>query len=95
MSWLVILRPTRADMPFDPTPAEDGIVAEHFAHLLRLHEEGKLVLAGPSPVPHDTIGIAVFDLDDEAEVRAILDVDPAVTNGVMTAEIRPFRISIP
>ena len=95
MSWLVILRPTRADMPFDPAPAEDGIVAEHFAHLLRLHEEGKLVLAGPSPVPHDTIGIAVFDLDDEAEVRAILDVDPAVTNGVMTAEIRPFRISIP
>ena len=82
-------------MPFDPTPEEDGIVAEHFAHLLRLHEEGKLVLAGPSPVPHDTIGIAVFDLDDEAEVRAILDVDPAVTNGVMTAEIRPFRISIP
>ncbi len=94
MSWLVILRPTRAELPFDPTPEEEGIVGEHFAHLLRLRDEGKLVLAGPSPVPGDTIGIAVFDVDDEAEVRAIVDVDPAVVNGVMTAEIRPLRISI-
>ena len=52
------------------------------------------MLAGPSPVPGDTIGIAVFDIDDESEVRAIVDVDPAVVNGVMTAEIRPLRISI-
>jgi uncharacterized protein len=94
VSWLVILRPTRAELPFDPTPEEEGIVGEHFAHLLRLRDEGKLVLAGPSPVPADTIGIAVFDVADEAEVRAIVDVDPAVVNGVMTAEIRPLRISI-
>jgi uncharacterized protein len=94
VSWLVILRPTRAELPFDPTHEEEGIVGEHFAHLLRLRDEGKLVLAGPSPVPGDTIGIAVFDVADEAEVRAIVDVDPAVVNGVMTAEIRPLRISI-
>ena len=94
MSWLVVLRPTRAELPFDPTPEEERIVGEHYARLLRLRDEGKLVLAGPSPVAGDTIGIAVFDVDDEAEVQAILDVDPAVVNGVMTAEIRPFRISI-
>jgi uncharacterized protein YciI len=51
MSWLVILRPTRAELPFDPTAEEDAVVGEHFAHLLRLRDEGKLVLAGPSPVP--------------------------------------------
>jgi uncharacterized protein YciI len=95
MSWLVVLRPVRAEMPFEPTDEESRAVQEHFAYLLRLRDEGKLVLAGPSPVaPGDTIGIAVYDVGVEAEVRAIVDADPAVTSGVMTAELRPFRISV-
>lgn len=94
MSWLLVLRPTRIEMPFDPTEDENRIVGEHFEYLQRLRDEGKLVLAGPSPVPGDPIGIGVFDLEDEAEVRAIVAADPAVVNGVMTAEVRPFRISV-
>ena len=95
MSWLVVLRPVRAEMPFEPTDDESRAVSEHFAYLQRLRDAGKLVLAGPSPVgPGDTIGIAVYDVEDEAEVRAIMEADPALTSGVMTAELRPFRLSI-
>ena len=95
MSWLVVLRPVRANMPFEPTDEESGAVSEHFAYLQKLRDEGKLVLAGPSPVaPGNTIGIAVYDVEDETEVRAIMEADPAITRGVMTAELRPFRLSI-
>jgi uncharacterized protein len=94
MSWLVFLRPHRPEMPFEPTEEEDRITGEHFAYLQRLRAEGKLLLAGPSPVAGDTIGIAIFDVEDEAEVRALVAADPAVVSGIMTPELRPLRISV-
>jgi uncharacterized protein len=94
MSWLVILRPTRAEMPFDPTEEESRIVSDHYDYLVRLRDEGKLVLAGPSAVPGDPIGIGVLDVNGEDEARAIVAADPAVTSGAMTAEVRPLRISV-
>jgi hypothetical protein len=66
MSFLVILRPARAEMPFEPTEEESRIVGEHYEYLVSLRDQGKLVVAA----------------------------DPAVTSGVMTAEIRPLRIAV-
>jgi uncharacterized protein YciI len=94
MSFLVILRPVRDEMPFDPTEDEARVVGDHYDYLVKLRDEGKLVVAGPSIKPGDTFGIGVLDLDDEAEVQAIVAADPAVTSGVMTAEIRPMRIAV-
>jgi hypothetical protein len=94
MSWLVILRPTREEMPFEPTEEESRIVSDHYDYLVSLRDEGKLVVAGPSAVVGDTIGIGVLDVESEDEVRAIVAADPAVVGGAMTAEIRPFRISV-
>jgi uncharacterized protein len=94
MSWLLLLRPHRLEMPFEPTERESRIVGEHFDYLQSLREEGKLLLAGPSPVPGDPIGIAIFEVEDEDEMRAIVAADPAVTSRIMTAEIRPLRLSV-
>jgi uncharacterized protein YciI len=94
VSWLIFLRAVREEMPFEPTEEEGRIVGEHLAYLQRLRAEGKLLLAGPSRVPGDTIGIGIFEVEDEAEVQAIVAADPAIVNGVMTAEIRPLRISV-
>ena len=94
MSFLVILRPAREQMPFEPTPEEGRIVDEHYEYLVHMRDEGKLVVAGPSVVPGDTIGIGVLSVDDELEARAIVAADPAVSSGVMTAEIRPMRIAV-
>jgi uncharacterized protein YciI len=94
MSWLVFLRPARDEMPFDPTEDEQRIVGEHYDYLVALRDAGKLVVAGPSVVPGDTIGISVLDVDDEAEARAIVAADPAVSSGAMSAEVRPLRISV-
>lgn len=94
MSWLVVLRPVREEMPFEPTEEESRIVSEHYEYLQQLHGEGRLVLAGPSALPGDTFGLGIFDQDDRSEVEAIVAADPAVTGGVMTAEIRPYRIAV-
>ena len=94
MSWLVVLRPVREEMPFEPTEEEVRIVSEHYAYLKQLRSEGRLVLAGPSALPGDTFGLGIFDQKDRAEVEAIVAADPAVTGGIMTAEIRPYRISV-
>jgi uncharacterized protein len=94
VSWLLFLRPHRPEMPFEPTDDESRITGEHFEYLNRLRSEGKLFVAGPSPVPGDTIGIAIFDLDDEDEVRALVAADPAVTSGIMIPELRPLRLSV-
>ncbi|HEY5693881.1 MAG TPA: YciI family protein [Gaiellaceae bacterium] len=94
MSWLVVLRPVREEMPFEPTEEESRIVSEHYEYLKQLHGEGRLVLAGPSALPGDTFGLGIFDQDDRSEVEAIVAADPAVTGGVMTAEIRPYRIAV-
>ena len=94
MSWLVLLRPVRAEMPFEPTEEESRIVSEHSAYLMQLRAEGRLLLAGPSPVPGDPLGVVIYDQDDRAEVEAIVAADPAITSGVMSAEIRPLRISV-
>ena len=94
MSWLVVLRPVREEMPFEPTEEERRVVSQHYQYLEQLRAEGRLVLAGPSALPGDTFGLGIFDQEDRAEVEAIVAADPAVTGGIMTAEIRPYRISV-
>ena len=94
MSFLVILRPVRAEMPFEPTDEESAVVSAHYDYLVSLRDAGKLVVAGPSVVRGDTIGIGVLDVDDEAEAQAVVAADPAVAGAVMTAEIRPMRIAV-
>ena len=94
MSWLVVLRPVREEMPFEPTEDESRIISEHYVYLKQLRAEGRLVLAGPSALPGDTFGLGIFDQENRAEVEAIVAADPAVTSGIMTAEIRPYRIAV-
>ena len=90
----MVLRPVREQMAFEPTEEEARVVSAHYEYLVRLRDEAKLVVAGPSIVEGDTFGIGVLDVDDEAEARAIVEADPAVSGGVMTAELRPLRIAV-
>jgi uncharacterized protein YciI len=92
--WLYLLRPVRLAMVEDPTEAEQTIQADHFAYLRRLRDEGRLIVAGPSPAGEDTFGLVVLSIEDEDEARAAMAADPAVAAGVMTATLRPLRLSV-
>lgn len=94
--YLYLLRPARLGMVTEgPTPEEARIVGEHFAYLKGLTEAGVMVLVGRTQNnDENTLGLAIFRADDDAAARAIMEADPAVRQGVMTAELFPYRIAL-
>jgi uncharacterized protein len=92
--WVYLLRPVRAAMVDAPTEAEGEVLGAHFAYLEELREAGRLIVAGPSVVAGDTFGLVVLEFEQEAEALAAMERDPAVTGGVMTAQLRPLRLSV-
>jgi uncharacterized protein len=90
--WVCILRPPRATFIDDATDEERAIMGAHFRYLQHLLEEGRLVLAGPSLGP--VFGISIFEAETEEEARRIVANDPAVSSGLQTAELSPYRVSL-
>lgn len=41
-----------------------------------------------------TIGIAIFEAVDESAARTLMQNDPAVAEGVMTAELFPYQVAL-
>lgn len=94
--FLYLLRPARLEMlTAGPTAAEAAIVSEHFAYLQALTEQGVMILVGRTlNNDAETLGLAIFRAGSEAEARAIMENDPAVRAGVMTAKLYPYRIAL-
>lgn len=94
--WLYYLKPTRLEMVTEgSTPEEAEIVGRHFAYLKDLTEKGVMILMGRTQNNDETtFGIAIFEAEDEAAARAIMENDPAVKNGVMTATLYPYKVAL-
>jgi len=90
--FVCILRPPRQSFVEDITEEEREVMSRHFHYLQGLLEQGRLVLAGPSLGP--VFGISVFEADDLEHARRIVADDPAVSSGLQTAEVSPFRVSL-
>lgn len=75
------------------TDAEKEVWQRHFARLKRLHDEGLIVLVGPTLGTINT-GICIFEAADEAEARRIMEEDPTIAEGFARGELRPFRVSL-
>ncbi len=89
------LRPTRPDMlETGPTEAETSIIEEHARYLRRLCDRGSVVFAGRTlTTGPESFGIVILEAD-EAEARRLMEGDPAVARGVMTATLYPFRVAM-
>ncbi len=94
--YLYRLHLTRPALLTDgPTAAEQATLGRHFAYLQELKASGSLILAGRTlTTGPETFGIAVFEAADETAARAIMNADPAVTEGLMTAELFPYRVAV-
>src|SRR5262245_55306997 len=78
-----------------PRKAEAAIVSRHFGYLQKLKVQGSLILAGRTlTTGPETFGIAIFEAEDDAQAQAIMSADPAVAEGLMTAELFPYRVAI-
>lgn len=90
--FVYLLRPVRPELMQTMTSEEEAAINSHFTHLQRHLEQGRLLLAGPCL--DAAFGIVILVTDDENEARAMMESDPAVLGGVMTAELHPFRVSL-
>ena len=94
--FLYFLKPTRLGMVADgPTPEEAETVSRHFAYLKDLTERGIMILVGRTQNSDEsTFGIAIFEAEDEIAARTIMENDPAVAGGVMSARLYPYKVAL-
>jgi uncharacterized protein YciI len=73
-------------------PAREQALENHGRYLQEQMTKGALQLAGP--FLDDSGGLIVYNARDEAEVRAIVEHDPGVVDGILAVEsIRPFYLA--
>lgn len=92
--FLYKLQLVRGDMlRTGPTAAEQAVVAEHFAYLQDLNAQGAIILVGRTlTTDENAMGLAIFRADSEDAARQIMNSDPAVTKGLMSATLYPFKV---
>lgn len=84
------LIPPRPDFAMTMSPTEKAAMGQHVAYCKSLLERGKAVLFGPVADPAGVWGCGLLSVN-EAEARALLAEDPAVTSGIGTRyEFLPF-----
>ena len=77
------------------TSHEEEIVETHFQYLKGLTETGTMILVGRTqPMNEETFGIAIFEAASEEDAHRIMENDPAVQGGIMTAKLFPFRVEL-
>jgi uncharacterized protein YciI len=96
LTYLYHILPTRPEMLSEgATSEEEAIIAEHFAYLQTLTDQGNVLLAGRTlNTDPSSFGIVILKAESENAARRIMLADPAVRQGVMHAELFPFRIAL-
>ncbi|MEP0766181.1 MAG: hypothetical protein HRF45_06515 [Fimbriimonadia bacterium] len=90
--FIYVVRPPRPTFVADATQEETNAVASHFAYLQELRAEGRLLLAGRTE--GGEFGIVVFVAEDAEHADQTVHADPAVYQGVFTADCYPFRVAL-
>jgi uncharacterized protein YciI len=76
-------------------PEDEATVDRHFACLKERNTSGIVRLAGRTQEPEaSTFGICILAAGSEEEARRLMESDPAVEGGVMTATLHPFRTAV-
>jgi len=93
--YLYLLRLVRpALLSEGPTPAEAEIRDRHVRYVRSLKLSGVLILAGRAhTAPEQSFGLVIFRAVDKAAARAVMQADPAVSEGLMTVELFEFPLA--
>jgi uncharacterized protein YciI len=91
-TFLYAIRMIRPELLEHTSPEQETIMEAHFSRLQEGVAEGKVVLAGPCT--DGAFGIVIFEAASRADAAAFMSGDPAVEQGLMSAELHPFRISL-
>jgi uncharacterized protein len=96
LQFLYKIQPTRPAMLAEgSTEQEAAIVGQHFNYLKDLTEKGVVLLAGRTlNTDESSFGIIIFEADSEEAAQTVVANDPAVRQGVMRAELFPYRVAL-
>jgi uncharacterized protein len=72
------------------TPREEEIIGRHWEHLQAQFAAGKLNVVGRCE--SGAYGLVVFPCASEEEARRFMQTDPAISAGLMKAELEEFRL---
>ena len=72
------------------TPALEELQKAHLAHIRKMGESGKLLVAGPFSDDGDLRGMFIFRVDSLEEARALAEQDPMVRAGRLAIEWHPW-----
>jgi len=87
------LIPPRPTFPLDITPDETRLMEEHARYFDEHFSAGRLLIYGPVMATGGAFGLAVLEVDSEAEARQFGEGDPSVRAGLNRFEIAPMRVS--
>ena len=87
------LIPPRPTFPYDMTDEERRLIDEHGRYFQEHFDAGRLLLYGPVLATSGAFGLAILEVESEAEARSFGEGDPSVTAGLNKFEIYPMRVS--
>jgi uncharacterized protein YciI len=62
----------------------------HIAHLTKMHETGKMDIAGPVDSKGELRGICIYNTATQEEAEKLANEDPMVKAGRLAVEVLPF-----
>lgn len=62
----------------------------HLKNIMRLADEGKLIVAGPFLDNQDIRGIFIFNVSTVEEAKKLTETDPAIKAGSLIMELHPW-----
>ena len=90
--FYVKLIPPRATFAVDMTSDERAIMQQHIAYTSGLFAEGKVLIFGPVLDATCPFGMAVFEAENESQVRSLMEKDPSVTNKLNQFTVTPMKV---
>ena len=87
--YFLKLNPPRNTFMSDMSEEERNIMQQHVAYWAPYVQDGTVIVLGPVMDPKGGYGIAVINVNNEEELNAIIEKDPA--NGLNSYEVYPMR----
>ena len=95
MEFLYKTSATRTGMVAEgPNDAEKAIIEEHFDYVKSLTDRGVVLVFGRTQNREaGAFGIVIFRAGSNEEAQSIMNKDPAVKQGIMHAELYPYKVA--
>ncbi len=87
------LQPTRPNLHLTVTKAEMAVFDHHSAYLKKCFAEKKVLQAGTSfEKDAEHFAIVILQADNKVEALALMNADPAVVAGLLTARVTEYDV---